>query len=235
MAVKARFTISRPDVPHMCPVHACSMPHVLASTVDAMYMPCTTCPVLLVPVPHALYQRYQYTCMPCTTCSVLHVLLLHASYYMSCTSCPVPHAQVAEIRGDAVKAEWGQQIRNYVLHPYKLVKDARTGAHVWSKTHAPMRTCNQGCMHRYDQGRVHRCARMVAMAGDCGIGEGGKLAMCRAWVGEFLLCPFLSPSLLSFLHTYTCTLVWCGCGCEWCAEHGAAASSSVPFSTSLGR
>ncbi|GFR46992.1 hypothetical protein Agub_g8646, partial [Astrephomene gubernaculifera] len=36
-------------------------------------------------------------------------------------------ARVAEIRGDLVKAEWGQQIRNYVLHPYKLVKDTRTG------------------------------------------------------------------------------------------------------------
>ncbi|GBF89816.1 peptide chain release factor, chloroplastic [Raphidocelis subcapitata] len=36
-------------------------------------------------------------------------------------------AEVAEIRGDAVKAEWGQQIRNYVLHPYKLAKDTRTG------------------------------------------------------------------------------------------------------------
>ena len=34
--------------------------------------------------------------------------------------------EIAEIRGDIVKAEWGQQIRNYVFHPYKLVKDVRT-------------------------------------------------------------------------------------------------------------
>ena len=35
--------------------------------------------------------------------------------------------KVAEIRGDLVEASWGTQIRNYVLHPYKLVKDTRTG------------------------------------------------------------------------------------------------------------
>jgi len=29
---------------------------------------------------------------------------------------------VAEIRGDMVKAEWGTQIRNYVFHPYKMVR-----------------------------------------------------------------------------------------------------------------
>eukprot|EP00934_Nitzschia_sp_Nitz4_P006705 Nitzschia sp. Nitz4//scaffold235_size30605//9028//10269//NITZ4_007973-RA/size30605-processed-gene-0.6-mRNA-1//-1//CDS//3329543447//6695//frame0 len=36
-------------------------------------------------------------------------------------------AEVQEIRGDQVEASWGAQIRNYILHPYKLVKDQRTG------------------------------------------------------------------------------------------------------------
>ena len=35
--------------------------------------------------------------------------------------------EIAQIRGDIVKAEWGQQVRNYVLHPYKMVKDVRSG------------------------------------------------------------------------------------------------------------
>jgi peptide chain release factor 2 len=33
----------------------------------------------------------------------------------------------AVIEGNKKKIEWGSQIRNYVLHPYKLVKDLRTG------------------------------------------------------------------------------------------------------------
>lgn len=34
--------------------------------------------------------------------------------------------ELNQIRGDLVEASWGQQIRNYVFHPYKLVKDTRT-------------------------------------------------------------------------------------------------------------
>nr|WP_292963794.1 MULTISPECIES: peptide chain release factor 2 [unclassified Allomuricauda] len=33
----------------------------------------------------------------------------------------------AEIESSKMKIEWGSQIRNYVMHPYKLVKDVRTG------------------------------------------------------------------------------------------------------------
>jgi len=36
-------------------------------------------------------------------------------------------AKQAEIESNKMKIEWGSQIRNYVLHPYKMVKDVRTG------------------------------------------------------------------------------------------------------------
>ena len=38
--------------------------------------------------------------------------------------------KIAEVEGSKKKIEWGSQIRNYVLHPYKMVKDVRTGYEV---------------------------------------------------------------------------------------------------------
>lgn len=43
--------------------------------------------------------------------------------------------KIAEIEGSKMKIEWGSQIRNYVLHPYRLVKDLRTN-HEASNTQA---------------------------------------------------------------------------------------------------
>jgi peptide chain release factor 2 len=38
--------------------------------------------------------------------------------------------EASEIAGDKMEIGWGSQIRSYVLHPYRMVKDHRTGHEV---------------------------------------------------------------------------------------------------------
>jgi peptide chain release factor 2 len=35
--------------------------------------------------------------------------------------------ELAAVEGERADIEWGSQIRSYVLHPYKMIKDHRTG------------------------------------------------------------------------------------------------------------
>jgi len=57
-------------------------------------------------------------------------------------------AQRENIEAAKMKIEWGSQIRNYVLHPYKLVKDVRT-AHETGNTDAVLNGDIDGFLKAY--------------------------------------------------------------------------------------
>jgi len=58
----------------------------------------------------------------------------------------------AELEGQKKRIEWGSQIRNYVLHPYKLVKDLRTG-YSTADTQAVLDGDLNGFIHTYLMGK----------------------------------------------------------------------------------
>ena len=65
------------------------------------------------------------------------------------------HAQkVADLKGELIAAEWGSQIRSYVLHPYTMVKDHRTGVEV-GNTQAVL----DGGIDPFIEGYLHWAAR----------------------------------------------------------------------------
>lgn len=53
------------------------------------------------------------------------MLMLKSRLYQA--ELAIKKEKIADIESSKKKIEWGSQIRNYVLHPYKLVKDVRTG------------------------------------------------------------------------------------------------------------
>ncbi len=65
------------------------------------------------------------------------------------------HAQkVADLKGELIAAEWGSQIRSYVLHPYTMVKDHRTGVEVGSA-----QAVLDGGIDPFIEGYLHWAAR----------------------------------------------------------------------------
>jgi peptide chain release factor 2 len=70
-------------------------------------------------------------------------------------------AETRKLKGEHVEAGWGNQIRSYVLHPYQMVKDLRTG-HETGNTSAVL----DGDLDTFMQAELERLATGRPPAGD---------------------------------------------------------------------
>mgnify|MGYP006293679767 CR=1 FL=1 len=61
--------------------------------------------------------------------------------------------EIDELKGEHIEARWGNQIRSYVLHPYHMVKDHRTG-HESGNTEAVLDGQLNGFMETYLRSRI---------------------------------------------------------------------------------
>ena len=75
-------------------------------------------------------------------------------------------AELRQLRGEHVEAGWGNQIRNYVLHPYQLVKDLRTNVETGNTT-----AVLDGDLDAFMQAELERVA---TLSDDGGNGSGGS-------------------------------------------------------------